>query len=440
MKVIVVGGGTSGLAATYKLKQMGVDVTTFEARDFPGGRIAGVRKGGYVFDIGAQFIMKFYDATRELCRELGIEDEIVQFPFRVGLSRNGKIYPASASVNPIELWKNRNELLRFRGLPPLAMLQLAKMGPVFLKRLKDLHFINFEKMLDLDDVSLAEFTSKHGGKAALEYMFQPVASCLTLGEPEDLGAGYGLALLWYAMNGLWTLKRGIGTLAERLYEECGDCVKLNTPVTKIVIENGRAKGVETQEGFMEADAVICTATSSRTLQIADLPDVLRKPLEMVRYSQCCHVMFALKNRLLPEGWYAVGTNRSLGSPMAGYTDNSVKSPHYAPSKGGVVHCFTYGRHAVELNSMPTDEVVKLLIEDIQRFTPKMPDEPHFTEIFKWDEAVCLSPPGMLAAMNNMKKNDYNVVKDFYLAGEYLYMASFDGAIKSGIDAAKMAAR
>ncbi len=441
MKIIVVGAGTSGLAATRTLRRRGAEVVALESKDTAGGRIAGARRDGYTMDLGAQFFFKFYDTTFGLCRELGLGDDIVSFPFKVAIARNGKLYPAVAGLDPRVLWHNRRDLLRFRGLSLAGMLQFAHIMPFLLRRRRDLHFVDYGNMLDLDDESFADLALRRGGKDVLEYLFQPVASCLTLGEPEDVGAGYGLTLLWYALNGLFTLKHGIGALAERLYEDCAESVRLSAPVKRIVIEGGAVKGVETAEGLMEADAVICTTTATNALQLMpDLPEGLRKPMQKVTYSACCHVMFGLEDRLLPEGWYAVGLPRLAGTSMAGFTDNTVKSPYYTPPGGGMVHCFTFGKHAFELNAMPDADVFSRLKGEIKRFIPSLPEEPFFSEIYRWDEAVCLSPPGMLREMYSLKRDRYRDVKGLFLAGEYLNMPSVDGALRSGIDAAEAALR
>ena len=441
MKVIVVGAGTSGLAAVHTLRKRGADVVALESKDTAGGRIVGARKEGYTMDLGAQFLFKFYDTTFGLCRELGMGEDIVSFPFKVAIARDGELYPAVAGLDPRLLWSNRRDMLRFRALSLRGMLQFARIMPLILRRRRDLHFVDYGNMLDLDDESLADLALRRGAEELLEYLFQPIASCLTLGEPEDVGAGYGLTLLWYSLNGLFTLKTGIGSLAERLYDECKDDVRLSTPAKSIVIERGAVKGVETAEGLMEADAVICSTTATTALKlIPGLPDGLRKPMEKVTYSACCHAMFGLEDRLLPQGWYAVGLPRKEGSSMAGFTDNSTKSPYYTPPGGGMVHCFTFGKHAFELNALSDAEIFSQLKGEIRRFIPSMPEDPFFSEVYRWDEAVCLSPPGMLREIYRMKRENYRDVKGLFLAGEYMNMPSVDGSLRSGIDAAETALR
>ncbi len=443
MKVIVVGGGTAGLAAVHTLRKQGADVTCLEAASSAGGRIFSRHKNGYIFDCGAQFFFKYYHTYFQLCAELGLIDDLVSVPFKAAIPnlKDHRLTVAHASINPKDLWNGRSDLLKFRGVPFKAMAQLIPLLPIMALRYKDFDFTDFERMLDLDDESLADFTVRHCGRDVLEHVLQPVASCMTLGEPEEIGAGYGLALLWYSVNGLWTLRHGIGSVSAKLSEKYADCIKLNTAVKRIVIENGKVKGVETKDGFMEADRVICATTATTALKLMPgLPDTIRKPLGLVRYSACCHAMFALRNRLLPEGWYALALPRKFGSTMAGFTDSYIKSPYYTPTGGGLVNCFTFSRHAFELNAKKDADVIKILIKDLQRWVPTMPDEPYFTEICRFDEAVCTSGPGMLKAVLNMKRNHYQDIKGLYLAGEYLYMPSVEGATLSGMDAARAALR
>lgn len=441
MRAIVIGAGTSGLAAAHTLVKNGAEVTVLEAKKTPGGRMFGIHQQGYTIDLGTQFFFKFYDTTFKLCRDLGLAEDIVGFPFRVGLWSDGRLNPITVSLDPKVLWNDRRNLLRFRLLSPKGMLQVARVLPLFMKRYRDLHFTDFQNILDMDEESLTELSRRLGADEVLEYIFQPVAACLTLGEPEDIGASYGLSLVWYMLHGLFTLRGGIGSLADRLYRQCRNSVMLSTPVNRVVIEGGTVRGVETVEGFMEADRVICTTTATSALRLMpELPGTLRLPLEKVRYSACCHVVFGLSQRLLPDDWYAVALPRLSGSPLAGFTDDSAKSPSYVPPGAGLLHCFTFGKHAFQLNQSPDEEAISRLKDEVKKYMPSMPREPLFSEIYRWDEAVCLAPPGMLKAISRMKRQNYGDVKGLFLAGEYMYMPSVEGALRSGIDAAQAALR
>ncbi len=119
-------------------------------------------------------------------------------------------------------------------------------------------------------------------------------------------------------------------------------------------------------------------------------------------------------------------------------DNSVKSPYYAPEGCSLIHCFTYGKHSQELLAMEDAEILKRVTEEIRRYFPHMPSEPLFAEIRRWREAVCLSPPGMLGAVLEMRGRGKGEVRGLHLAGEYMYMPSVEAALRSGLDAASAA--
>ena len=117
MKVIVIGAGPAGLAATYELRRKGVDVLCLEEKDAAGGRARGYQKDGYQFDLGAQFSADLCTTTFRLCRELGMGDAIQDFDFMGAMWRNGKLYPIPATINPREAWKHRRELPGFAAFP-----------------------------------------------------------------------------------------------------------------------------------------------------------------------------------------------------------------------------------------------------------------------------------------------------------------------------------
>ena len=73
--IAVIGGGISGLACAYRLQQLGVPVTLFEAEDRVGGLIGTVEKDGFLFESGPQSFQGT-EALLDLIRELGIEGEL----------------------------------------------------------------------------------------------------------------------------------------------------------------------------------------------------------------------------------------------------------------------------------------------------------------------------------------------------------------------------
>jgi protoporphyrinogen oxidase len=188
---------------------------------------------------------------------------------------------------------------------------------------------------------------------------------------------------------------------------------------------------------MEADAVVCSTTATAALELVPgLPDSMRLPLEKVRYSACCHVMFALDRKIAPERTYAVSIPRNTRSPIVSIGLDSAKSPSYAPPGGEMAHCFTFGAGAFELNDMPDNEVKTRITREMRRYFDAFPPAPVFAEIHRWREALCFYPPGMASAIGRMERENYHDVRGLYLCGEYMRMpGTVEGAFRSGIAAA-----
>lgn len=76
-RVAVVGGGVSGLTTAYRLAAAGVDVSVFEASDRPGGKLGTVHVGDLQVEAGADSFVARKPWAVELCREIGLGDELV---------------------------------------------------------------------------------------------------------------------------------------------------------------------------------------------------------------------------------------------------------------------------------------------------------------------------------------------------------------------------
>jgi protoporphyrinogen oxidase len=292
------------------------------------------------------------------------------------------------------------------------------------------------KALELDGISFGQFMSERYSSDLLEYVAQPIASTLTLGMPEDISAAHGLALAWYMPPGLFTLGRGYGELAELMAGSVRN-IRLDTTVSRIVLEGAKVRGVEIMDGsfreVIEADDVICTVPARRAAGLlGDLPPEVTGWLAGIRYSACTHVMLGYERP--PFGKvYSIAFPRREGLSFSGITENSLKGPGLAPPGKSILHVYTYDRWAREMLEMPDDEVRRRVLDELEVYEPAVTD-PLFCEIFRWDEALCLASPGHIATVSKIK-SAVRGYRGLYLAGEYCGTPSAEAAISSGLSAA-----
>src|SRR5687768_4269512 len=78
---VVIGAGLAGLAAAYKLKMAGWDVTVLEARDRIGGRVFTHKFAGtdLICELGAEWVGESHERIKALCSDFKIPLQKHQF-------------------------------------------------------------------------------------------------------------------------------------------------------------------------------------------------------------------------------------------------------------------------------------------------------------------------------------------------------------------------
>ncbi|BCI90112.1 hypothetical protein NIIDMKKI_53180 [Mycobacterium kansasii] len=394
-RIVVIGAGCAGLSATYTLRKHGVEVITFEASDVVGGRCRTVAEDGYEFVAGAGSTEPQWATTFEYLAELGLLDRIYSIQKqRYGFVRNGKVRTLFVGGNFRETIKTLPENVKFffTGIPWKTYPQTLK-AFVALRRymnLVDTENQEFGALAEISNTSAEDFVLAHGGREALEWVFHPFLSTMILARPKDISVVHPI-LLFSLMKGMRSMEGGLGSITAGLYERVRDCVRLNTPVTKVVIEDSRVLGVETQDGFVESQRVVCAvdAVVARQL-IPDLPEAMHNALATCKYSSTYYYQFGLDKPLveqqdtpfyvvmIPAGEQTVLDFASLGS-------NSRDKP--------VVIVPTRGWEDEKLAELSEEERRRLVISEVQKICPAFPDEPKITKVFRWDRAINLQSPG-----------------------------------------------
>lgn len=184
LRIAVIGGGLSGLAAAHRLLELGdaqqrrVDVTLFEAADRVGGVVGSIERDGYLIDLGADNFLTNKPGAVGLCQRLGLQDRLqTNDPqFRgAHVVRNGrpvKVPEGFQLIGPTSLWS----VLTTPLFSPLGKLRMAW----------ELVVPPRQPVAEDDDESLASFVRRRFGKEALDRLVQPLVGGIYTADPERL--------------------------------------------------------------------------------------------------------------------------------------------------------------------------------------------------------------------------------------------------------------
>jgi oxygen-dependent protoporphyrinogen oxidase len=181
VSVAVIGAGLSGLTVAYRLSGLrdahgrAPRITVLEAGDRIGGIVDTIERDGFVIERGPDSMITEKPWGVELCRDLGIENEILSTnsAFRRSfIARGPKLHPVPEGFHlmaPSRLLPfARSSVLSWRGKLRVAM------EPFIAVR------------TDRDDESLASFVRRRLGEEALVRVAQPMVGGIYTADPERL--------------------------------------------------------------------------------------------------------------------------------------------------------------------------------------------------------------------------------------------------------------
>ena len=173
----IIGGGISGLSAAWYLKKLRPEalVTIFESGQQTGGVLQTVSEGDFLIEQAADMFVARPNFALELCRELGIEDELLTtkpVEERAFIGLGDEIHPVphglSMMVPTLEQPILETKLLTDAGKQ--RFLSEDKVAPA----------------KNEEDESLKSFAVRRFGIEAYEKIIQPMVSGIYTADPEKL--------------------------------------------------------------------------------------------------------------------------------------------------------------------------------------------------------------------------------------------------------------
>ncbi len=301
MRIGIIGGGITGLTAAYELAKKGHKVALFEADQELGGQAATFPLEGTRLE---RFYHHIFTSDAEiigLIEELGLSERMRWLPSKVGIYYQGEVYDF---VTPFDL-------LRFRPLSPFRRIWTG-LVTIYLQRLA--------RWQELEGVTAMEWVRRKVGEGPYEVIFRP----LLRGKFGPYADQISMAWLWskfkhrVASRGP-TMQRellgymegsyqGLIEALEREIQKRGGEVHKGCPVKKVVIEGGRARGLEAEPSPGESlrrdfDLVIATVPSFVLGEIApQLPPEFIARLRQVDYLGSLCLVLEMRRSLSRIYW------------------------------------------------------------------------------------------------------------------------------------------
>ncbi len=416
--VAIIGGGIGGLSAAYflleKARSQGrpLHLHVLEASNRWGGVIRTVREGGFIVEGGPDSILSFKPAGLALWRDLGLEDEIM-------------------GTAP-----GRRAFIFFRGrlhpLPEgLTLMIPARLGPLFRTSLLSWrgklraawNLVQTHRTPDGQDVSVAEFVTRHLGREVFEHLVEPLFAGIYAGDARGLSlqATYPQLLELEREHGsllrgllrrvhaekarratgssrrprytpFVTLRGGLGRMVEALVAGLQGLADLHLgmKVTHLEpLDQGRWRVYLDDGGALEAQhVVVATPAHAAAPLVEGFDPDLAHLLAEIPYAASVIVSVAYDRKQVPHPLEGSGfvVPRVEGRPLLACSWTSSKFPHRAPAGKVLLRCFFGRAGADEVASWPEEDILALTRQEL-RETMGITGDPERVWVFRWRPAL-----------------------------------------------------
>ena len=370
MRIVIIGGGATGLAAAYDLTKRGYQVSVYEKNNFLGGHASTFNINGTPIERGYHHWFTSDNSIIELCEEIGIGNQIKWVPSTVGTLFNDHIYDF---VTP---W----DLLRYtpQSIPDRIKLGLSSLK---IRRLKNWKSIESETAVN--------WLKNNVGNQIYEAFWGPM---LRGKFGEDNYEKVGMAWVWGKMNTrfasrkhplskellgypIGSFKNLFDVLAKKITAMNGE-IHLSTGVDRIITDSGRVTGINIEiEGEIKHekfDIVIASTPSHIFDNITDgLSKEYSQSLRGVTYMAAVLLILVLDRPLSNKYWLNIA-DRNI--PFVGVIEhtNLIHPSHYGESH--IVYLSNYLTPDNKYYSMTPDEVLNAYMPHISKINPEFSKE------------------------------------------------------------------
>jgi protoporphyrinogen oxidase len=361
--IAIIGAGIAGLTAANFLKKQGIPFILFES----GKKIAGLAASfkdeeGFSYDFGAHFI------TNRLAEAIGVSSEC-------------------------RLVKHYGEAVWLQGKSynyPFGLVKIPRMSLSWLTdQLKSIG----KKQIPH---SSAEWFHQHFGSALSDEIALPLLEAWSGSAAQNLSAAVGEGLFGGSIAKTFYLKaaakltgravacgynrekpetpnvwhvypnKGVSTLCEKLAEGLEEFIRLESPVTEILVENEKVVAVRSNVEIQDVSAVISTAPVNILSSLVKGTTTLNHAANF-RYRPMVFINMRFKGRgLLPDTvlWFP-----EKEFPFFRLTETPISMPWLAPEGKTIITVDIGCEKNDDTWNMPQEELTELCLKNLISVIP-----------------------------------------------------------------------
>lgn len=461
LRVAVIGGGITGLAAAQRLLSLdkNVHVTLYEASDRLGGIIRTESIDDWLIEFGPDAFITNKPGGVQLCEDIGFTDQLIPTDntYRRSLVlSNGKPMPVP---NGFMLMAPSN-LQAFEESPVLS--------PKGRRRL--LQEAEVAVKLNNHDESLADFARRRFGDEALERLIQPLVGGIYTADPEKLslratlprfldmerdhgsviagtmakqqnksatsGSGARYGLFTTAANGLSSL---IEAVADVLRRSGRATISMSTAIASVQQDAAQKWGIETADGTIETfDHIIVTVPTHKMTEFltGEQLQPLKDSLQQIPYASSALVITGHRLSDIEHPLDAFGLviphRENRGILATSFT--SRKFPNRAPDGHVLLRTFVGGAMQPEQLERSDEELSAMVNEELTEILG-MKSPPLFTHVARYNNAMPQYHLGHVELVDRIEQLA-SEQRGLHLAGNAYRGVGIPDSISSGRTAAE----
>jgi oxygen-dependent protoporphyrinogen oxidase len=457
-KVIIIGGGITGLSAAYYLqkevkeKSLPIDIKLIEASNRMGGVIQTVKKEGYIIERGPDSIVVSKKSGMKLIEEVGLKEQVVaNMAGKSYIHVRGKLHtmpegsymgiPTRVTPFAVSSMFSLAGKLRAAGdfvLPKGKPQRDQSLGNFFRRRLGDEIVENLIEPLlsgiysgDIDDLSLMALFPNF-------YEMEQKYRSLVIGLKQTMPKRKKVNKKEPSRKGMFiSLKYGLETLVEEL-ERRLDHVAM-------IMGNGVVKIEREQAGYVltlangekeKADSIVIAADHLHAQQMLSQYSFMDVFKEMPANS-VANVTMAFPKSAISEDIDGTGfiVSRNSDFRITACTWTHKKWPDSTPEGKALLRAYVGKPGDQEVVGLSDEEIIKIALTDLNK-TMNITEKPEFSIVSRWKKAMPQYNIGHLDMMEQVKNSLAKELPGVFLAGGSFEGVGIPACIDQGENAVK----